>query len=55
MMEQSGELLLADAPSDPRVGRLSRVQSAGWFAARLAAYFAVSFAVTAGVFLLAHI
>ena len=55
MMEQSGELLPADAPFGPRVRRLSRVRSAGWFAARLAVYFATSFAVTAGVFLLAHI
>lgn len=55
MMEQSGELLLADAPSGLRVGRVSRVLSAGWFAARPAVYFATSLAVTAGVFLLAHI
>lgn len=51
MIEQSGELLLADT----RTGPLSRLRSAGWFAARLTAYFAVSFAATAGVFVLAHI
>ena len=55
MIQESGELLLADAHSGMRTGPLSRLRSAGWFAARLTAYFAVSFAATAGVFLLAHI
>ena len=55
MIQESGELLLADAGSGMRTGPLSRLRTAGWFAARLTAYFAVSFAATAGVFLLAHI
>jgi hypothetical protein len=54
-MEQLDELLPVDAPAGRRRGGVSRACSAGWFAARLAAYFAASFALSAGVFLLAHI
>jgi hypothetical protein len=46
MIEQSSGL---------KIRRLSRVRSAGLRVARWTAYFAASFAVTAGVFVLAHI
>ena len=51
-MEQVGEELgFVEAPA----GRGSRVWSVGRFAAQWVAYFTVSFALTAGVLLLARI
>jgi hypothetical protein len=42
-------------PAEAPAGRLSRVLVAARFAARWVVYFTVSFAVMAGVLLLAHV